>query len=154
MPDDHDALRDQIFAETKTLVDNLELLLGPEFLEQAMQLRWQLENAARISSLILHSDDDNEAAGKATELVCALFPGETPIPDSWWSTPLGRACAMTAGHPTAEHVSYSVAGAMLGGITRQRISTLADEGKLDRHPDGGVTVVSVQQRLRNQTPPR
>ncbi|MGW5679210.1 hypothetical protein ACWEV4_29720 [Streptomyces sp. NPDC003860] len=152
MPENPDPLQEQIRTETQALVTGLELLLGPGFLDQAMQLRWQLEVAARTSSTVLRSDDDHEAAGKATELICALFPGETPIPDAWWSTPLGRACAMTAGHPTTEHVSHSVAGAMLGGISRQRVAILADEGKLDRHPDGGVTVVSVQQRLRNQPP--
>ncbi|MFI6688070.1 hypothetical protein [Streptomyces sp. NPDC050485] len=152
MPEDRDPLLEQIYSETQALVAGLELLLGPDFLEQAMQLRWQLENAARTSARVLRCDDDREAAGKATELLCALFPGETPIPDDWWSSPLGRACAMTAGHPTAEHVSYSVAGAMLGGISRQRIGVLVDAGRLDRHPDGGVTVVSVQQRLKSQSP--
>lgn len=152
MPEDRDPLREQICAETQALVNGLELLLGPMFLDQAEALRWQLEIAARTSALVLRCDDEEEAAGKAAELLSVLFPGETPIPDSWWSSPLGRACAMTAGHPTAEHVSYSVAGAMLGGISRQRIGALVDEGKLDRHPDGGVTVVSVQQRLRSLPP--
>ncbi|MFI6277937.1 hypothetical protein [Streptomyces sp. NPDC050988] len=152
MPEDRDPLCEQIYAETQDLVVGLELLLGPEFLEQAIQLRWQLENAARKSALVLRCVDDHEAVGKARELLCALFPDETPIPDIWWSTPLGRACARTAGHPTAEQVSYSVAGAMLGGISRQRIGTLVAEGKLDRHSDGGVTIVSIQQRLKSQMP--
>ncbi|MEU8544267.1 hypothetical protein AB0C52_30475 [Streptomyces sp. NPDC048717] len=60
--------------------------------------------------------------------------------------------ASSIGHPDAENVTYSVAGAMLGGITKQRVAALVNEGKLDRHPDGGVTVVSIQQRLKNLPP--
>jgi hypothetical protein len=55
-----------------------------------------------------------------------------------------------AGHPSAQAVSYSVAGAMLG-VTRQGVHDLVTRGKLARHPDGGVTVDSVRARLHRAT---
>lgn len=57
-----------------------------------------------------------------------------------------------AGHPSAQAVSYSVAGAMLG-VTRQGVHDLVTRGKLARHPDGGVTVDSVRARLNRITTP-
>jgi hypothetical protein len=46
----------------------------------------------------------------------------------------------------AEAVSASVAVAMLGAPVGAS-DTLHSEGKLDRHPDGGVVRASVMQRL-------
>ncbi|MFC7110608.1 hypothetical protein ACFQQB_65625 [Nonomuraea rubra] len=60
--------------------------------------------------------------------------------------PLGRAVARGAGHPSATAVSYSTAGAMLG-ITRQGVHDLVKRGKLDKHPEGGVTTSSIHTRL-------
>ena len=49
--------------------------------------------------------------------------GNRPPPVDWWRTPLGRAVATVAGH--------------------------SDE-RVTKHPDGGVTAVSVAQRLRDR----
>lgn len=142
-----EAVHEQLNAEIMTLVNTIEGLLGPDSIEFAMELRGRLEFTARTYTRRILSDNDHEAAGAAVDVVTSLFPGDREIPDAWWSTPLGRVVAATAGHPTAENVTFSVAGAMLG-VSKQRACKLADEGKLDRHPDGGVTVLSVQQRLR------
>jgi hypothetical protein len=64
--------------------------------------------------------------------------------------PLGQVVLCRAGHPSAQAVSYSVAGAMFG-MTRQGVHDLVTRGKLARHPDGGVTVDSVRARLNRTT---
>lgn len=80
-----DPLRDQICTEAQSFA-GLELLPCPAFVEPAVQLRWQLENATCTSALGRRCDDDRAAAGKTTELLGALFPTETPIPAMrWWT---------------------------------------------------------------------
>jgi hypothetical protein len=51
--------------------------------------------------------------------------------------------ARSVGHPSAEVVSYSVAGAMLG-CTKQYIGKLVKTGRLVAGPSGGVTAESVR----------
>ncbi len=91
-------------------------------------------------------NEDRLAAETAQDVMMALWPHEDPPPE-WWSTPVGRAVAASYGLPGAEAVSASVAAAMLG-VSRGRVYQLLDGGKLERHPDGGVTATSVAQRLR------
>jgi hypothetical protein len=95
--------------------------------------------------------DDDAAQMTAIRLVSTLFPSDEPFdpPADWWTTPFGRAVLLRAGHPTAEAVSFAVAAAMLG-ITRQGVHDLARRGKVQAHPDGGVTVDSVQARLKER----
>jgi hypothetical protein len=99
----------------------------------------------------LLGDEDEHAKFLAIRLVCALYPSDRPFdpPSEWWSTPFGRVVARRAGHPAAEKVSYSVAGAMLG-VTRQGAHDLVSRGKLDRHPTGGVSSASVRARLNSR----
>lgn len=143
-----EAVCEQLSAEFARLISGVEGLLGPYGIELVMPIRSRLESTAQTFTLQLLGGDDHEAAGTATDVVTALFPGDTEIPEAWWRTPLGRTVAATSGHPSAEYVTFSVAGAMLG-VSKQRVSKLTEEGKLDRHPDGGVTALSVQQRLRS-----
>ena len=99
---------------------------------------------------LLGSDDD-AARTTAIRLVGTLFPADVPFnpPTEWWSTPFGRAVLLRAGHPHAEAVSFTVAAAMLG-ISRQGVHDLAKRGKVQPHPEGGVTVDSVQTRLKER----
>ena len=99
---------------------------------------------------LLGSDDD-AARTTAIRLVSTLFPSDEPFnpPAQWWTTPFGRAVLLRAGHPQAEAVSFAVAAAMLG-ITRQGVHDLARRGKVQAHADGGVTVASVQARLKER----
>lgn len=95
--------------------------------------------------------DDDVARMTAIRLISTLFPSDDPFdpPTDWWTTPFGRAVLLRAGHPSAEVVSFTVAAAMLG-ITRQGVHDLARRGKVQSHPDGGVTVDSVQARLKER----
>src|ERR1051326_2259695 len=95
--------------------------------------------------------DDTAARTTAIRLISTLFPTDTPFdpPAQWWSTPFGRSVLLRAGHPSAEAVPFTVAAAMLG-ISRQGVHNLARRGKVPAHPDGGVTVESVQARLRER----
>lgn len=100
--------------------------------------------AARLAAQ-LASGDDRLAAQTAIDYATALLPEE--IPDDWWGTPAGRLIAQSVGHPGAEAVSFSVAGAMLG-VSKGRVQQLVAAGKLERHPDGGVTSASVRLHAR------
>ena len=95
--------------------------------------------------------DDDAARTTAIRLISTLFPSDEPFnpPTDWWGTPFGRAVLLRAGHPNAEAVSFTVAAAMLG-ISRQGVHDLARRGKVQPHPDGGVTVDSVQARLKER----
>ncbi|MEY9862479.1 hypothetical protein ABH935_008127 [Catenulispora sp. GAS73] len=95
--------------------------------------------------------DDDAAQMTAIRLISTLFPSDEPFnpPTDWWGTPFGRAVLLRAGHPSAEAVSFTVAAAMLG-ISRQGVHDLARRGKVQPHPDGGVTVDSVQARLKER----
>ncbi|WP_063353060.1 hypothetical protein [Streptomyces sp. MJM8645] len=143
-PVEIDPLDHQIYQEFELLAWRLELLTGDQELADAV--RSSLSRASARYAAQLRSDDDT-VAGAVLDLVTNLYPGDTPIPDDWWATPLGRAVAASTGHPTAESVTYSVAGAMLG-IDADAVQLLARTAQLDGHPDGGVTSVSVQQYLQ------
>ena len=95
--------------------------------------------------------DDDAAQTTAIRLISTLFPSDEPFnpPAEWWTTPFGRAVLLRAGHPNAEAVSFTVAAAMLG-ISRQGVHDLAKRGKVQAHPEGGVTVDSVQARLKER----
>lgn len=106
-----------------------------------------VEELAPRWAQVLRGDDQVRAREVATALVGVLFPAEAPIPDPWWSTPLGRAVVAAIGHPRVEVVSYALAGAMLG-VSKGRADQLAREGKLERAPRGGVVARSVRERVR------
>lgn len=129
------------------LLDPLLLLLGDE--ERIAFLRDRLHIDAEMWAAQLLGPDDAVATRTAVRVLAALYPGDAPFdpPEDWWRTPLGRVVARRVGHTARDHVSYSVAGAMLG-ITRQGVHDLVRRGKLARHPDGGVTSASVRDRLR------
>lgn len=124
----------------------VDLLFG---LDQALRRR-AFESVLVWTEELLGPDDDT-ARMTAIRLISTLFPSGEPFnpPTDWWTTPFGRAVLLRAGHPDAEAVSFSVAAAMLG-ITRQGVHDLARRGKVRAHPDGGVTVDSVQARLKER----
>jgi hypothetical protein len=91
--------------------------------------------------------DDRAAAQMIIRVISSLYPGDAPFAPAaeWWRTPLGQVVLRRVGHPSARAVPYSVAGAMLG-ITRQGVHDLITRRKLERDPEGGVTVASVRAR--------
>ncbi|GAA2757302.1 hypothetical protein [Actinopolymorpha rutila] len=127
--------------------DPVEILLGTGPHLDDLRDRAVTQAAAWADDLL--DDDERQAAHTLARLVGTLWPGDEMFdpPASWWRTPLGQVAVRRVGHPTAEAVTYAVAGAMLG-VTRQGVHDLLTRGKLDRHPDGGVTVASVRERLR------
>ncbi|MBP0454005.1 hypothetical protein J5Y04_31350 [Kitasatospora sp. RG8] len=140
-----DSLDHQINQEFELVAWRLELLTGDQGFADAV--RFSLSQASVRYAVQLRSDDDATMGGAVLDLVTNLYPDDAPIPDDWWDTPLGRATAASTGQPTAESVTYSVAGAMLG-IDAEAVELLARTCQLDGHPDGGVTSLSVQQYLQ------
>ncbi|MFE9746421.1 hypothetical protein ACFYOT_16075 [Saccharothrix saharensis] len=138
-------LADQIATIIRTrLLDPLEILF-----DDVGDLPSRADEVARRMAAALEGDDDQAAVLVVARLIGALYPGDEPFdpPADWWRTPLGRVVARRMGHPAAQSVSYSVAGAMLG-VTKQGVHDLVRRGKLARDPDGGgVTVASVRARL-------
>lgn len=129
------------------LLDPLDILFGV-----GDALRERLAADARAWADVLLGQDDRAATHLGIRLVSALYPGDTAFdpPAAWWATPFGRAVARRVGHPTAVAVPTSTAAAMLG-ITRQGVHDLANRGKLERQPAGGITASSVRARLNAAT---
>ncbi|WP_326554715.1 hypothetical protein [Micromonospora sp. NBC_01813] len=132
------------------LVDPLEILLD----DPLDDLRGRIHRRAATLATALLDGDDTAALHTAIRVYSSLHPGDAPFdpPVEWWRTPLGQLVAVRFGHPAAAGVSLPVAGAMLG-ISRQGVHDLVRRGKLDRHPDGGVTATSIRDRLRTQPAP-
>ena len=143
-----DELRDQLVTLVNArCIDPLEVLLqDTETLAPIRSLAHA--RAEAWARDMVHARDDT-AGDLIMRLVATLYPSDEPFdpPASWWRTPMGQVTAWRVGHPTAERVSYPVAGAMLG-ISRQGVHDLIRRGKLVRHPDGGVTPGSIRDRLR------
>jgi hypothetical protein len=124
------------------LLDPLEILLD----DPVEELRGRCERAAESWAARLLGPD---AVYAIASIIGALYPSDSAFdpPADWWQTPLGRVVLLRAGFPGREAVSYAVAGAMLG-VTRQGVHDLVTRGKLARHPDGGVTVTSIRERIQ------
>jgi hypothetical protein len=135
----------------RRLLDPLEILL--EAGDVLAVTRGQVADRANRWAEDMLADDEQRAMHTIVRLIAALYPSDGPFdpPTEWWGTPLGQVVVRRAGHPFAQAVPYSVAGAMLG-VTRQFVHNLVIRGKLERHPDGGVTIASVQARLALQQP--
>jgi hypothetical protein len=133
------------------LLDPLEILLDGDETVDAM--RRTVRERAEIWVDRILDGDERTATYAIARMIGTLYPGDGPFnpPAEWWGTPLGQVVVRRVGHPFASAVSYSVAGAMLG-ITRQGVHDLVTRGKLERHPDGGVTPESVRDRLNRRSP--
>lgn len=141
------ALIDQLTTVVRTRVlDPLEILFGDDAAIAYLHRRCQTEAKAWAAALL--GNDDEAAVSTVMTLIAALYPGDAPFdpPVDWWRTPLGQVVIRRVGHPAAESVSLSTAGAMLG-MTKQGVHDLVRRGKLTRHEDGGVTTESVRARL-------
>lgn len=105
--------------------------------------------AATIAAVVCQDDDDRLAAEAVIDLMNALWPSCSPEEcgeADWWRSPLGRMCARSLGREDSDSVTRSVAAAMLG--TRPgTVARYVFDGRLERHPDGGVTRASVLLRL-------
>jgi len=127
------------------LLDPLEILLdGDQAVESA---RAVVSRRAEAWASVMLGLDEQAAVLMTVRVISSLYPQDGPFepPAEWWRTPLGQVALRRVGHPSAQAVSYSVAGAMLG-ITRQGVHDLVTRHKLERQPEGGVTVESVRAR--------
>ncbi|MEV0897322.1 hypothetical protein [Actinoplanes sp. NPDC049802] len=133
------------------LVDPLEILLDDDRTVGVVRERLRLR-AAHWAHTMRHGDDA-EAAHVIARLIGTLYPDDHAFapPVDWWRAPLGQVVIRRMGHPFAESVSYATAGAMLG-ITRQGVHDLVRRGRLPRHPEGGVPVAAIRDRLRDNPP--
>lgn len=136
-------LERQIADRLKAISWRLGPLLGLDIVDT---LDERINTRAPMLAAQLTGGDDNVTAETVIDLMAVLWPDSDP-PSGWWQTPLGRAVAMSGGIDGSAAVTVTVASAMLG-VTKGRVTQLADAGKLDRHPDGGITRLSVAQRLR------
>lgn len=147
-----DALAEQLLRLVDVrLLDPLEILLEDDQIPGG--LRTVLRRRAAGWAESIQRGDDATAVRTIARIIATLYPDEhafTP-PADWWRTPLGQAVVRRVGHPYAEAVSYATAGAMLG-ISRQGVHDLVRRGRLPRHPDGGVPVSAVRDRLRTAPP--
>lgn len=132
-------LATQIKRELLAVAGPLGALLGPDLL---IELERRVATVAPVLASQLVDGDDKLVGQTVIDIMCVL---DDPEPE-WWRTPLGRVVAGSVGREDAEAVRPSVAAAMLG-VSPGRVHQLATEGKLDRHPDGGVVRASVMQRL-------
>lgn len=129
------------------LLDPLEILLGDDRPVDDVRTMLRIRVADWVRTL--QSGDDAAAVQVISRLIGTLYPDDhafTP-PADWWRTPLGQIVVRRVGHPFTASVSYSTAGAMLG-ISRQGVHDLVRRGRLPRHPDGGVPVSAIRDRLR------
>ncbi|WP_229069300.1 hypothetical protein [Actinoplanes sp. DH11] len=147
-----DALAEQLLRLVEVrLLDPLEILL--EDGETSVALRSMLRRRAAGWAHTIEYGDHAAAVHAIARVMATLHSDEHAFapPPEWWRTPLGQAVVRRVGHPFAESVSLTTAGAMLG-ISRQGVHDLVRRGRLPRHPDGGVPVAAVRDRLLN-TPP-
>lgn len=131
----------QAASEVGAAVWRLAPFLGAD---RIVDLQRSAEARAQAHAHLLAGDDDI-AAEAALDLLLAIWGDITP-PVEWWRTPLGGAIASVGALDGSEAVPSVVAAAMLG-VDRSRVSQLLSAGKLDRHPDGGVTRASVTARI-------
>ncbi|WP_430783810.1 hypothetical protein [Actinoplanes sp. G11-F43] len=128
------------------LLDPLEILIQDDRPVGAMRdlLRVRATEWARV----LEGADHTAAVHLIARLIAALHPDEHAFnpPADWWRSPFGQIVLRRVGHPYAASVSYATAGAMLG-VTRQAVHDLVRRGRLPRHPDGGVPVAAIRDRL-------
>lgn len=145
-----ESLRDQLVQVIGVrLLDPMEILLDGDSVVDGV--RTVLGLRAKAWSQTMLEADDQGAMRMIIRVMAALYPSDEPFdpPVDWWRTPMGQVVAWRVGHPTADSVSYPVAGAMLG-ITRQGVHDLVTRGKLTRHAQGGVVPMSIRDRLRQE----
>lgn len=104
----------------------------------------------RIHTLVgmLVAGSDREVAELVADLF-ALAHGDNEPPPEWWRTPLGGVVARSIGADDSAAVTPTVAARMLG-VHEQTPYKWVAAGRLDRHPDGGITRASVMAQLGKQ----
>ena len=123
------------------IAEPFSLLLGKDLYRAIV---YRIEERAPVIAVQLVADDNPKAEQLTTDLMYLLWGPAEPNPE-WWTTPLGGVCARHLQHPAADAVSYQNAAVMLN-TTRADIIHLVKTGKLEPHPDGGITRTSIHLR--------
>lgn len=133
-----EALLEQVVTRVTSRARDLETFLSTSLAGQHRVL-----SAAR--RLIDAMEDEREASDAAYTLLRGMYGSDDP-PREFWATAAGRAIARAIGFHRAV-VPYMTAAAILG-VSRQRVYQLAEEGRLQRAPNGdGVTAYSLRRYL-------
>jgi len=104
-------------------------------------LRTQIARASADMAAQLTSADDQVVAQIVIDIQTTFWPTSDPDPD-WWDTPIGHMSLRSIGADNAPSWTHAVAAAKIG-CRRESIARYVQRRKLDRHPDGGVTIPSV-----------
>lgn len=139
-----DAAAHQAAEEVGRAAWRLAPFLGPE---AGMEAQRTAATAAKRHVGLLTGPDEDLAGEAALDILAVIWGDGQPTLD-WWDTPLGRCVASVGALEGSDAVPATVAAAMLG-ISKGRVTQLCDAGKLDRHPDGGITRMSIAHRLAN-----
>lgn len=100
---------------------------------------------ARASWLVTELEAGQLPDETAADLLALLWPGDPPL--DWWRTPLGLLVAPTAAQePDAPGWTHAQAAVVLG-VTRGTIGTMANRGTAERSSDGGISRSWVLARL-------
>lgn len=86
-------------------------------------------------------------------LLLSLFPERHEA--AFWASSVGRLLAWVgsaAEDPNAADPVPQAGAALALGLVKQRTSQMVTEGKLVRHPHGGVTRASLAERMREKWP--
>jgi hypothetical protein len=138
-------LEGQILEELNRPLHALGGLLGTEVVRP---VRHHIDE--RVGEITAALRGEGRAArDTALGLMHVMFPRDAEPPAQWWRTPLGRACATHSVGLYPDQVKANSAADILG-VGPSRVYQLLDSGKLERHPDGGVTRASVMRRVAGQ----
>lgn len=148
------SLGQELTDQIADLLGDRALLLGALMGDEETATRWASHaraQGAHLAGLLgtAGTADAHAVAELVRSLVSLEWGEESPPSVDWWRSPLGRAAAGSmSADPViaAERMSAIIAADMLG-ISRQRVMQLLKTGKLEPHPEGGVTRASVLARL-------
>jgi len=135
-------LEDDIHERLQLQAYAFEELLGEDLIDPGL-LNDRLVSRARYYAAQITGPNIHTAAQTAIDLGNALSV-DLQDPEEW-STPLGRACALTFEHTEVG----ATAAAKILGVSRARVYQLLDTGKLDRRGDG-ITRASIARRIAAQ----
>lgn len=134
-----DQVHDLLLDRAARLAD---LIGGPDLRAQLERLV-EANHPTIVGRLMV--GNDREVANLVADLFTLAHGDSQPSPE-WWQTPLGGVVARSLEHDDSDAISPLVAARMLG-IAETTVHRWVRAGKLDRHPDGGVTRASVMARI-------
>jgi len=137
----------QFVDEARVTAETVLSWLGPQTIMEV-----GVSIVARAPALIDEAanggeDDDDRLRAESVMSILMAIHGARPVPDEWWTTPLGEVCATSFGFDPMR-VTWSVAASMLH-VHPGTIAQMMTRGNtlLERHPDGGIVRGSVMREI-------